>query len=89
MTQQKARIGIVTVSDRASRGEYEDLGGPAMQQWLEKALASPWEAVARVVPDEFRFDAVGQQQVQPHVACALVIETTDAVGGSALAQLRQ
>lgn len=47
-----ARIGIVTVSDRASRGEYEDLGGPAIQSWLNLVLRSPWEAVPRVIPDE-------------------------------------
>jgi molybdopterin adenylyltransferase len=47
-----ARIGIVTVSDRASRGEYEDLGGPAIQSWLSSVLISPWEAVTRVIPDE-------------------------------------
>ena len=52
MTQQKVRIGIVTVSDRASRGEYEDLGGPAIREWLGRALTTEWEAVARVVPDE-------------------------------------
>jgi len=49
---QAARIGIVTVSDRASRGEYEDRGGPAVRAWLEEALASPWEPLARVIPDE-------------------------------------
>ncbi len=52
MTQTVARIGIVTVSDRASRGEYQDLGGPAIHAWLTRALTSPWEAVARVIPDE-------------------------------------
>jgi len=52
MTEQPVRIGIVTVSDRASRGEYEDLGGPALQEWFTRALASPWEAVTRLVPDE-------------------------------------
>ncbi len=52
MTQQAIRIGIVTVSDRASRGEYEDLGGPAIRAWLEEALVSPWQAVTRLVPDE-------------------------------------
>jgi len=41
MSKQDVRIGIVTVSDRASRGEYEDLGGPAIHQWLEKALTTP------------------------------------------------
>lgn len=46
------RIGFVTVSDRASRGEYEDLGGPAMQEWLSSALTNEWEAIARIVPDE-------------------------------------
>lgn len=45
------RIALVTISDRASRGEYRDLSGPAMQAWLEKAIVSPWEAVVRVIPD--------------------------------------
>lgn len=48
----KARIGIVTVSDRASRGEYEDKGGPAIQAWFTRVLSSPWEAVPLVIPDE-------------------------------------
>ena len=47
-----ARIGILTVSDRASQGLYEDKGGPAIRDWLTRALTSPWEAVARVIPDE-------------------------------------
>ena len=46
------KIGFVTVSDRASKGEYEDLGGPAMQAWLKEAIKNDWQAVARVVPDE-------------------------------------
>jgi len=49
-----ARIGILTVSDRASRGEYEDRGGPAVQHYLEEVLTSPWEPLARVVADESR-----------------------------------
>ena len=47
-----ARIGIVTVSDRASRGEYEDRGGPAIREYLDEVLTSSWEPVTRVVPDE-------------------------------------
>lgn len=47
-----AKIGIVTVSDRASRGEYEDRGGPAIRSYLTDLLTSEWEAVARVIPDE-------------------------------------
>lgn len=48
----KARIGIVTVSDRASRGEYEDLGGPAIRQYLREVLSSDWLEDYRIVPDE-------------------------------------
>lgn len=47
-----AKIGIVTVSDRASKGEYEDRGGPALQRYFEEVLISPWEPVAVVIPDE-------------------------------------
>ena len=47
-----ARIGIITVSDRASRGEYEDRGGPAIRDYLTEVLTSPWEPKARVISDE-------------------------------------
>ena len=47
------RIGILTVSDRAARGEYADLGGPAVEAWLRHAITSPWEPVRRVIPDGF------------------------------------
>src|SRR6266550_4269855 len=46
------RIGILTVSDRASRGVYEDKGGPAIRDCLAEILSCPWEPVARVIPDE-------------------------------------
>ena len=47
-----AKIGIVTVSDRASRGEYVDRGGPAIQEYFRNVLISEWEPMAVVVPDE-------------------------------------
>lgn len=47
-----ARFGLLTVSDRASRGEYEDLGGPAMAKWLAAHVTSPHIFVKRLVPDE-------------------------------------
>ena len=47
-----AQIGILTVSDRASRGVYEDRGGPAVREYLEEVLTSPWTPVAQVIPDE-------------------------------------
>ena len=46
-----ARIGILTVSDRASAGIYEDRSGPAIAATLDEVLASPWEKVVCVVPD--------------------------------------
>lgn len=45
------RIAIVTVSDRASRAEYEDLGGPAVERWLRRAVATPFDVILQVVPD--------------------------------------
>ncbi|RPH46460.1 MAG: molybdopterin adenylyltransferase [Burkholderiales bacterium] len=46
------RIGLVSVSDRASGGVYADAGIPALQGWLGRALASPWAAETRLIPDE-------------------------------------
>lgn len=52
MQIDEIKIGFVTVSDRASRGDYEDLGGPAMQSWVTDALESGWTAVAKVIADD-------------------------------------
>lgn len=46
-------IAIVTVSDRASRGEYEDLSGPAIEAWLKKVIVSPYKVTRKVIPDGF------------------------------------
>ncbi|MCX7231059.1 MAG: molybdopterin adenylyltransferase [Burkholderiales bacterium] len=46
------RIGLVSISDRASGGVYTDAGVPALQDWLARALASPWVAETRLIPDE-------------------------------------
>ena len=45
-------IGILVVSDRAARGEYEDRSGPAVEVWLQSALTVDWTAQLAVVPDE-------------------------------------
>lgn len=52
MTLVPVPIGILVASDRASRGEYEDRGGPAIEAWLKGALTLPWEPVYRLVPDD-------------------------------------
>lgn len=71
----KARIGIVTVSDRASRGEYEDKGGPAIQAWFTRVLTSEWEAVARVIPDEHALIEKTLVELCDVEGCSLVVTT--------------
>lgn len=46
------RVGLLSISDRASSGVYQDLGIPALRDWLGQALTSPWHAESRVIPDE-------------------------------------
>lgn len=70
-----ARIGIVTVSDRASRGEYEDRGGPAIRDYLDGVLASPWEAVPRLVPDERSRIAAALVELADAEGCGLIVTT--------------
>ena len=45
-------VGLVSVSDRASRGIYDDQGLPALEAWLGSALATPWRVEKRLIPDE-------------------------------------
>ncbi|MDA1161815.1 MAG: molybdopterin adenylyltransferase [Planctomycetota bacterium] len=70
-----AKIGIVTISDRASRGEYEDRGGPAIHQYLSEVLSSSWEAIARVIPDEPTVVEQTLIDLCDQEGCCLVITT--------------
>ncbi|MEO5702342.1 MAG: molybdopterin adenylyltransferase [Gammaproteobacteria bacterium] len=75
MKSAPVRIGIVTVSDRASSGIYQDLGGPAIRAELEKILATPWEAVCRLIPDEQpRIETTLKELCDDH-GCCLVVTT--------------
>jgi len=47
-----AKIGLVSISDRASQGVYQDLGLPGLRNWLETAITSDWEPIERLIPDE-------------------------------------
>jgi molybdopterin adenylyltransferase len=51
-TAGELRIGLVSISDRATSGIYEDKGIPALQEWLGAALSSPWQVITRLIPDE-------------------------------------
>jgi molybdopterin adenylyltransferase len=67
-------IGIVTVSDRASSGQYEDRGGPAIQDYLGSVLSSPWSPVARVITDDLDRIAATLHELAG-LGCSLVITT--------------
>lgn len=75
MMTAPARIGILTVSDRASRGEYEDKGGPAIHAWFSQVLTSPWEAVARVIPDEQPDIEAALRELSDVEGCSLIVTT--------------
>ena len=71
---QPALIGILTVSDRASRGEYADEGGPAIRDYLAEVLSSPWEARERIVPDDLETIAAAIRELAA-AGCCLVVTT--------------
>jgi molybdopterin adenylyltransferase len=52
MSGDLIKIGLVSISDRASGGVYEDKGIPGLRDWLEVALSSPWEEEVRLIPDD-------------------------------------
>ena len=69
------RSGIVTVSDRASAGIYADEGGPAIRAYFERALASPWAAIERIVPDERETVAATLRDLADREGCCLIVTT--------------
>jgi len=71
----KAKIGFVTVSDRASRGEYEDLGGPAMLAWFDRVLTSQWQAVSHVIPDDQAGIEATLKELADVEGCCLIVTT--------------
>ena len=68
------RIGIVSISDRASSGTYEDKGLPALREWLQQALHNPLAFEPRLIPDEQAL--ISQTLIElVHAGCALVLTT--------------
>lgn len=72
---QTAKIGFVTISDRASQGIYEDKGGPAMQQWISDTLSTPWQALVRLIPDEQLVIEQTLIELADTQACDLILTT--------------
>jgi molybdopterin adenylyltransferase len=76
MTDRRpARIGVLTISDRASQGIYEDLGGPAIVETLNAYLRSPWQAMRHLIPDDL--DGIKRTLIAccDEEACDLVVTT--------------
>lgn len=69
------RIGLLSISDRASDGTYEDQGIPALRDWLGRALRSPWEAVTRLIPDERPLIERTLIELADREGCHLVLTT--------------
>lgn len=74
-SERPLEVGIVSCSDRAYRGEYEDEGGPMLEEWIERALLSEWCCHYRLVPDER--DQIAETLVEfvDEVGCDLVFTT--------------
>ena len=72
---EPVRIGIVSVSDRASSGAYEDKGLPALKDWLTRALHNPIDFEARLIPDEQERIAAALIELIDTQHCSLVLTT--------------
>ncbi|HKW80068.1 MAG TPA: molybdopterin adenylyltransferase [Casimicrobiaceae bacterium] len=68
-------IGLVSISDRASAGVYEDLGIPGLKQWFDAALKSPWRMETRLIPDEQPAIERTLIELVDRVHCHLVLTT--------------
>jgi molybdopterin adenylyltransferase len=68
-------IGLVSISDRASKGVYQDEGIPALEQWFGRALATPWRTVTRLIPDEQPLIEATLRELVDAQGCHLVLTT--------------
>ena len=69
------RIGLVSISDRASSGVYQDKGIPALEEWLGSALTSPFEIQTRLIPDEQPIIEQTLCELVDEMSCHLVLTT--------------
>ena len=72
---EPVRIGIVSISDRASSGVYEDKGLPALQDWLSRAVRNPIDWEPRLIPDEREVIAATLRMLVDELRCDLVLTT--------------
>ncbi|MDO9221624.1 MAG: molybdopterin adenylyltransferase [Thiobacillus sp.] len=75
MTHDTIRIGLVSISDRASSGVYEDKGLPALEAWFAEVLANPVQFVSRLIPDEQALIEATLIELADVENCALILTT--------------
>lgn len=75
MPEAPLRLGLVSISDRASSGTYADKGIPALLDWFGSALASPWHAEQRLIPDEQAVIERTLIELADELGCALIVTT--------------
>ena len=75
MTAQTIKIGLVSISDRASTGVYQDLGLPHLEAWLKQTLITPWTALTRLIPDEQDVIEATLKTLIDDEGCNLVLTT--------------
>jgi molybdopterin adenylyltransferase len=68
-------IGLVSISDRASQGVYEDKGIPSLQEWLTSALSSPWRAETRLIQDDAATISATLIELVDETGCDLILTT--------------
>ena len=75
MASDELLIGLVSISDRASKGVYQDEGVPALKAWFQSALASPWRTLERLIPDERPVIEATLAELVDRASCHLVLTT--------------
>ncbi|HVS27687.1 MAG TPA: molybdopterin adenylyltransferase [Burkholderiales bacterium] len=68
-------IGLVSISDRAAQGVYQDQGIPALREWFAAALTNPWKIVSRLIPDEQAQIEATLKELVDQAGCHLVLTT--------------
>ena len=71
----RLRVGLVSISDRAATGVYEDKGLPALREWLNSALVDAWEEETRLIPDEQATIEATLMELVDEEGCHLVLTT--------------
>ncbi len=75
MRKTNIKIGFITISDRAASGEYKDIGGPAMQDWIKNAVLSPYEIETIIIEDEQSLIEKTMIDFADNKCCNLILTT--------------